>query len=305
MARHTLRYELALLFDVLVWGINFPILKVALAVMHPFVVNVFRFIFSLLVLWVLHLRVQRRNGIRFFAPLQTHGWAIVGLGLLGYVIYQVAFILGVSLTTAGSAALIMASAPLWTALLSQFLGYDRLRWLGWGGLLLSLAGTVLVVIYSPRALDFSHQALQGNLLMLGASVAWGAYTALSQPLVRKIDPSSLTFLSLLPAYPVLLILGILFFDNVNWPAVGGNAWAAIVFSGALSTGLTLALWNQAVRHVGPAHTAAFGNLTPFVALIAGHVLLNEPITLSQVLGGALILGGLLLMRWTRRLLPAA
>lgn len=304
MTRRTLRYELALLFDVLVWGINFPIIKVALAVMHPFVVNVFRFIFSLLVLWGLHLQAQRRSGTDFFAPLRTHAWAIVSLGLLGYVIYQVAFILGVSLTTAGSAALIMASAPLWTALMSQLLRYDRLHWLGWMGLLLSLAGTVLVVLYSPRALDFSRQALQGNLLMMGASVAWGAYTALSQPLVRKIDPSSLTFLSLLPAYPVLLILGILFFDTVTWSAVDGRAWAAIIFSGALSTGLTLALWNQAVRHVGPAHTAAFGNLTPFVALVAGHLLLNEPITFAQILGGVLILGGLLLMRRTRRLPPA-
>ncbi|WP_397547865.1 DMT family transporter [Rhodothermus marinus] len=301
MSQSRLKYELALLFDVLVWGINFPILKVALAAMHPFVVNLFRFIFSLLVLGALHAWTHRRDRTPFFEPLRTHGRAILLLGLLGYVIYQLAFIEGVHLTTSGSAALIMASAPLWTAVISQLRGYDRLNLLGWIGLLVSLLGTVVVVIYGPRALDFSEDALLGNLLMTGAAVAWGAYTALSQPFVHRMDPASLTFFGLLLAYPILALLGLLHLDAVVWADVDATIWAALIFSGALSTGLTVAFWNHAIRHVGPSHTAAFGNLVPVVALVAGYLMLGEPITPAQLLGGAGIIGGLLLMRRARRM----
>lgn len=302
MSHHPrLKYELALLFDVLVWGVNFPILKVALATMHPFVVNLFRFIFSLLVLGALHAWTHWRNRTPFFEPLRTHGRAILLLGLLGYVVYQLAFIVGVNLTTSGSAALIMASAPLWTAMLSQIRGYDRLNRLGWFGLLLSLLGTALVVIYGPGSLNFSGETLLGNLLMTGAAVAWGAYTALSQPFVHRMDPASLTFFGLLLAYPILAFLGLSYLDTVTWTELDTIIWAALIFSGALSTGLTLAFWNYAIRHVGPSHTAAFGNLVPVVALITGYLMLGEPITLVQLLGGAGIIGGLFLMRRARRL----
>lgn len=301
MLQSRLKYELALLFDVLVWGINFPILKVALVAMHPFVVNLFRFIFSLLVLGALHAWTHWRNRTPFLEPLRTHRRAILLLGLLGYVIYQLAFIEGLELTSAGSAALIMASAPLWTAVISQLRGYDRLNRLSWIGLLLSLFGTAIVVIYSPRALDFSEEVLLGNLLMTGAAMAWGAYTALSQPFVHRMDPASLTFFGLLLAYPILALLGLFHLDAVVWSGVDATIWAALIFSGTLSTGLTIAFWNHAIRHVGPSHTAAFGNLVPVVALMTGALMLGEPITLAQLLGGVGIIGGLLLMRRARRL----
>ena len=63
-----------------------------------------------------------------------------------------------------------------------------------------------------------------------------------------------------------------------------------------STGLAYYLWNLAVRRVGPSQTAAFSNLVPFVALVAAFLLLREPITLPQLLGGVLIVSGLVVMR---------
>ena len=67
-------------------------------------------------------------------------------------------------------------------------------------------------------------------------------------------------------------------------------------SGGLSTGIAYLLWNLAVHHVGPSQTAIFSNLVPFVALLAAFVLLGDPITLLQLAGGVLIIGGLVLMR---------
>ena len=78
-------------------------------------------------------------------------------------------------------------------------------------------------------------------------------------------------------------------------------WGIIVYSGGLSTGLVLALWNNAVNHVGASHTAAYGNLVPLIALSASYVLLGETVKPIQIIGGAAVIGGLLILRRIRRM----
>lgn len=300
--RHTLstfRHELSLLFVVLVWGVNFPVLKATLAVMPLLVVNAFRFVVSALVLGILYALRRPRDRSAWY-PIQRYGWQIIGLGLLGYVFYQFAFIYGLNFTTAGSAALIMASSPLWTALLGRVRGLERLNGLAWTGLLVSLAGTLVVVLGGADAVATTGIAFFGNVLMLGASVCWGLYTALNKPLLGDVSPVGLTFFGLLVALPFLFGAAVPVFGDVAWEQVGWWAWAAIVFSGGLSTGLAFVIWNSAVKHTGASQTAAYANLVPFVALFSGFLFLGEPIFWIQIVGGACIIGGLVLMRRARR-----
>lgn len=292
------RDDAALLFVVLVWGINFPVIKVALAVMHPHVVNIFRFLVSAAVLGGLYAGRSSTWRAGFFAPLRTHARQIILLGLLGYVVYQISFIMGVNRTTAGSAALIMASAPLWTAVLSRLAGYERLSYTAWAGLLVSLVGTGLVV--ATGAEPALRGSLVGNLLMLAAAILWGAYTAFNKSVVHDISPTGATFFGILVALPFLLGIGSPYLDTVNWPGVSWWVWGAIVFSGGLSTGIAFAIWNTAVKHVGASHTAVYSNLVPFVALIGGVVVLGETVSWIQIAGGGLIIAGLVMMRRTHQ-----
>ena len=64
--------------------------------------------------------------------------------------------------------------------------------------------------------------------------------------------------------------------------------------------MAYAFWNVGIRHVGSAQTAVYVNLSPVIAVVASYFLLSEPIRLTHVLGGALILGGLWVMRRARR-----
>lgn len=297
---HRWKHEATLLFVVTVWGSNFAVIKVALAVMHPHVVNVVRFATAALVLGTLYLRAKRRAGQAPAEPLRAHGGRIVALGLLGYVCYQYCFIMGVAHTSAGSAALIMASAPLWTAVYTALFGLDRLPLGAWIGLAITLVGTVVIVLAGPREIDFSNDVFLGNAFMLAAAMLWGAYTAFSKPLLRHVAPLTLTFFGLLVAFPVLLLIAAPHGPDVAWDAVTPGVWIALVYSGALSIGYTVVLWNAGVQRVGPAQTAAFGNLVPFIALLTGAVFLHEAVTPVQLAGGALIIGGIVTMRRTRR-----
>lgn len=305
MTRPAWKDDAALLFVVLIWGVNFPVVKAALAVMHPHVVNVFRFVVSVGVLGAIYAYRRRSRSAEepFFAPLRQYGLQIVGLGLLGHVAYQVCFIVGVNHTTAGNAALIMAASPLWTALVSRGFRYEALgRW-AWVGLAVSLAGTALVVLAGAQTVGLQVGSLFGNLMMLGASFLWGAYTALNKPIVQRISPVAFAFMGILIALPVLTAIGSPYFGEVAWGEVHLWVWAALIFSGGFSTGIAYFIWSTAVKHVGASHTAVYGNLVPFVALLGGVLLLGETIAATQIIGGALIIGGLVVMRHARRSIP--
>jgi drug/metabolite transporter (DMT)-like permease len=142
--------DASLLVVVLIWGANFPILKVALEAMPIHVLNVFRFIVSAGVLGGMY--AWSRRGISagapaggFFAPFRRHAGRLVVLAVIGYVLYQVCFVVGVNNTTAGSAALIMTSAPMWTAVIGRITGTEHLGRFAWLGLTVSMFGTALVV----------------------------------------------------------------------------------------------------------------------------------------------------------------
>ena len=237
----------------------------------------------------------------FWAPMREHGRIVVVLGLLGYVLYQWCFIVGVNVTSAGSAALIVSSSPIWTAVIARMVGMEQLPLGAWGGLALSLAGTILVVVAGHGAPDFASDTLFGNALMLVGALLWAAYTVLSRPVLKAgVSATGLAFFCIALSLPVLWGLGWGELDQVDWANVTPTVWAAILFSGGFSTGIAYAFWNTAVQRVGPSATAIYNNLVPVVALASGVVLIGEAVTLYQLLGGALIIGGLVLMRRVRR-----
>jgi drug/metabolite transporter (DMT)-like permease len=290
------RPELAILLTVVIWGLNFPLIKLPLESLPPFVVNALRFSVSVVVLGGMH--VASRGG--FWQPLKLFPGRIVLLGLLGFVVYQLCFILAVDRTTAGSAALLMASSPVWTALGSRVAGLERLSLGAWVGLGVCTAGTVLVVLSGASDVDLSSRAFSGNVLALVGAVLWAAYTVLSRPLMdRGVSASGLAFFGMVTALPILFGLGAWSWPEASWGTMRAVDWAALAFSGGLSTGAAYAWWNLGVRRIGPAQTAAWGNLVPVIAVVVGAVLLGEQITAWQAAGGGLILGGLYLMRRAR------
>lgn len=295
------KYDGLLLTVVLIWGINFPIIKQALDAMHPFVLNVFRFLVSLAFLGGILLVRKKRETHTPWRTLRAHAKVIIWLGLLGYFLYQILFILGINGTTSGNSALIMASSPTWTALVGIFFTNEQLRTGAWLGLALSILGTFLVVFAGTKEISFASEYFTGNVLTLCAAACWGAYTAFSRPVTRHVDPLRLTFLGLLCTLPLNIAVAVPYFEQIVWENVTFSIWAAIIYSGGLSTGVAVVIWTLAVRQVGATHTAIFGNLVPIIALLSGFILLQESITIIQVLGGGLIVGGLLLLRRDRRI----
>jgi drug/metabolite transporter (DMT)-like permease len=289
------RARTLLLLMVVIWGVNFPIAKAALAELTPLAFNALRFPLAALTILI---ALQLRQGFRW--PARGDRLAIIGLGLMGNLVYQKLFIFGLDNTRAGNASILLAATPILTALFSAASGHERVAARTWAGVCATFVGIALVVLLGT-AHDDGAASLLGDALMLGASVAWAVYTVGSRNLVARYGAVQFTAWTLCVGAVTLLAIGMPDVLRTELAAVSWQGWTGVVYSGALSIGLAYLIWYYSVGRIGNTRTAAFSNLVPVVALGAAWVQLGEVPTLGQLLGTGVILAGITLAQRQRGL----
>jgi drug/metabolite transporter (DMT)-like permease len=287
--RHTSgRAHAALLTMVLIWGVNFPIAKAALSELSPLAFNALRFPLAAFILLV---ALQFRQGFRW--PDRGDRLAILALGIMGNLVYQQFFIFGLDNTRAGNASILLAVTPILTALLSAGSGHEHVTGRTWIGVVATFVGIALVVTLGG-AHDDGTATLLGDVLMLSASLAWAIYTVGSRNLVWKYGAVQFTAWTLGIGAIALFSLGLPELIRTDLTGVSASGWVGVVYSGALSIGVAYLIWYYSVRQIGNTRTAAYSNLVPVVALCAAWAQIGEVPTAGQVLGTAVIIGGITL-----------
>lgn len=286
------------------WGVNILLTKWAIGSMSPLAFNGIRLVLAALALggfvW-LQARWQRRDGqTAAVVPWRQISWRPVLLfALLTGLVYQWLFITSIERTTAGNAALLLSSMPMWTAVLSFCLAGERLSSLSWLGLAITFFGTG-VVIAAGGSIDLRSEYLVGNLLMIAAAIAWAWGTVVSRGILYSLGPIRLSFLAGVLTAPLHLLiagpqLGVGLQAMANLPIL-----LTVVYSGVISTGLAYVTWNYGVRHLGGSQAAVYQNLVTLIAVLGGWFWLGESIRSAQILGGIAIVVGLLVMRRGRK-----
>ena len=323
--------DLALLAVAIIWGVNIPVMKVALEIgITPYALNAVRLVISAIVLLVC-ASWEFRAGIRPVAGLSR--WRVVTYAMIVSVAYQFLFLMAVSRTTSANVALIMATVPMWTALGARCFLKEILPPLAWLGLIIAFAGTMVVTVQrelpilavsaasplepvppdltvtddriagsaSSPASQESPIKFSGNMIALLAALTWAGGTIFSRPLLRSISPVQLAACS--------ATIGLPFHMIIAGPTLAASLplltqvplQLCILYSGILSTGLALAMWSYGVKHAGAAQATMFQNLSPIVAIVAAWLWRGEGISNAQVVGGVMIIGGLIIMRHSRRM----
>lgn len=295
-----LRADLILLSTALVWGANILVFKDAINGIDPWIFSGFRLVFAVVTLgalaWWEHS--YRPPALRK-RPIQVP--KLICFCILSGLVYMLAFVQGIQLTTAGNTALLLASMPMWTAVLSFFFLAERLGLPTWGGLLITFVGTVLVTTQSG-SVELAGEYLVGNLFVLFSAIAWAVGTVMSKSLLESISPLRLTFIAAVTTVPVHLMISLVLLSRSPEVAallVQPKAIAAMAFSGMFSTGIAYAMWYAGVRVVGGSHAAVYQNVVTLVALVGGWLFLSEPVLPAQIIGGGLTVAGLLVMRHGR------
>ena len=223
---------------------------------------------------------------------------ILGLGAIGFGIYQILWTTALRSIPAGDSALIIASTPVLTALLAVLAGSDVLTRSKLIGAVVSFFGVAIVIAAGPGlgAGGGLGSVAWGDLLTLVAAICWAIYTSWGAPILRRHSPLRTTTWAIVGGTIVLVPLGLVQAAGNDWSRVGAPALAALVYSGLVAAGLSNVLVFRAIRLLGPTRITAYQFLVPFIAVLLGALFLVEAIRPEQLVGGAVIIAGVAMTR---------
>jgi drug/metabolite transporter (DMT)-like permease len=214
---------------------------------------------------------------------------IVLAGVLVVSVYHLALNAGERQTTAGTAAVIIGTAPGITLGLALLLSLERFSTWRAAGLAVAFAGVVIVVTLGAGH-SVSLDNAVGPLLVLISASSFAAYNVLVKPLTRRVEAVSLSSAaSLAGTLPLLALMRPSSFDDAR--AMGSLDWALILYLGVICTLAAYMLWTTALTHLDASRAVAYLYGVPALAVVIGAVTLSEPVTVWLAVGGALIVSG--------------
>lgn len=275
-----------MVFLTLVWGLNTVVGKIAISGIDPIFLSFLRAVIAIaaLYLWCRFRKI----------PIFAKDGSLVSGGVVG-ILFGVEFLfiyVGLDLTSASRANLMINTMPLFTLLGAHFLLSEKATAIKTFGTLLSFLG-VGVVFFDDLSLP-SPDALYGDLLCIFGGAAWAA-TGLSirRTQVGKVAPEKLLLYQLagaavvalpfLPFSPALV-------RDMSWMVV-----VSILFQAIFVVAITYSLWFWAMMRYPITSLSAFTFLTPVFGVLFGWLLLNEPMTVGLIGGLVLVMAGLILV----------
>jgi drug/metabolite transporter (DMT)-like permease len=282
--------DLLLLCMALIWGVNFAVVKFGTRAFTPLAFNSSRI--SLAAVVMLGIAVLGRHTF----PQRRDRLALLALGALGNGLYQIFFVEGIARTRAGDAALLIAAAPAFMALIGRLRGTERAGPRAVVGIALSLAGIALVVFGDAGGGAERSVSLLGDGLLLCASLCWALYSVLLKPYTERVDGIPLSAVTMIGGAIPLLIVSAPELSRMPWQSVGAAGWGAVAYSGLLALALAYLFWYRGVRVLGPTRAGMYSNLQPVFALGVAWATLHEAPRVLQIAGAVCILAGLLLTR---------
>jgi drug/metabolite transporter (DMT)-like permease len=273
----------------ILWAANFIVVKGALEVLPPVGFSFLRYAVAAITLLIL---LRWREG-RFRLPVGDIV-AMALLGMLGFGCYQILWTVALESIPAGDSALLIATTPVLTALIAVAVGAEAANAVKLIGSAVAFVGVALVVAAGP-GLNLGA-SLVGDVLTLGAALCWAIYTAFGATILRRHSPLVTTTWAIVTGTLFLAPVGIAQLATVDLAMVGLPAILAVIYAGTLAAGFANVIIFQGVKLLGPTRVTSLQSLVPALAVVLAAIFLDEPIRPSQILGGAVILVGVALLR---------
>jgi len=210
-------------------------------------------------------------------------------GLLGITVYHTALNFGEMTVTAGAAALLISSAPIFTALMSTVWLGERLTLWGWIGILVSFAGVALISFGEGGSLSFEP----GALLVLGAAISASVYMIVSKKPLRRYSALEFTTYAIWAGTIPLFVFAPGLVEQI--PGATTEATVAVLFLGVFPGAVSYVLWSHALSKMPASLLATFLYFQPLNAIIIAWLWLGEVPALLAVIGGTISLAGVVIV----------
>jgi drug/metabolite transporter (DMT)-like permease len=279
------------------FGSSVVAVRVAVQEVPPLSLAVLRFGQGGLLLLLVLLLVGTRNLLR----VKWHDLPLLLLlGALLFAVFPVTFNASLRLIEASRGALVLATIPLWSALLARISRSERLTPRQVVGVFLSLAGVGLALAERGVGSQGGLGSLAGDGLMLVTALCGAAYAVLAQRAFARYNALTVTTYAMV--FGTLLLLPLALIEGLVGvlPHLDRQTVVLLVFLGVFGGALGFFLWTFALTQLMPTQVAVYINLNPLVAMLLAAVLLAEHLTIVFSAGFGVVLLGVLLVNWPRR-----
>jgi drug/metabolite transporter (DMT)-like permease len=272
------------------WGGTFVAARVVAQHVPPFTAAFLRFVVASFFLMLLILKLEGR-----LPALKKNQWLpAVLLGITGIFAYNVFFFLGLQTVTASRASLIVACNPVFISILSALLFKERMTTGKTVGIVLCLAGAI-IVISRGNPLEILQEKLGwGEVYILGCVASWVAYSLIGKVIMKDLTPLAAVNWSCLIGMLALLLPACWEGFPIHLEQVAIVDWVALFYLGFFGTVLGFIWYYEGIKAIGPSRAAVFINFVPVSGVFLGWLLLDESINLSLILGAVLVMGGVYL-----------
>ena len=288
------------LFAVTVWGASFVATKIALRYVSPTTLVWMRFAMGVI---ILGLAVGLTK--QFSLPKGRDWGYFALLGFLGITFHQ--WLQSTALVTAqaSTTSWIVASSPIFMAILGVIFLKEYLAWYQAAGIFLAAFGVLVVVSKGDLAsLSSGNFGSPGDLLILISAINWAVFSTISRSGLKRHSATLMMF--------YVMTFGWLFSSALLWvspgtgqiPPIPLDGWLAILFLGVFCSGIAYIFWYGALKVLPVAQTGAFLYIEPIITVIVAAVIIQEAVSLPSLVGGLAILFGVWLVNRTKPSLQA-
>jgi drug/metabolite transporter (DMT)-like permease len=287
----------ALLVVWLVWGSTYIAIRVADESLPPLAMASTRYLIAGALLFPIarrgggpQLRATDRPGIKKWLAMALVGTLLLAFGN-GAASYAEKSL------PAGLTALLIATVPIWMVLADKFINGRAIPRAGWAALILGVAG--VGILARPPA----HGSILPVLIVLGGSLCWGTGSVLAGRLPAPARPLLGSAMEMLAGGAVLAVLAAATGElgHLDPGQVSGRSVLALLYLIGPGSLLAMSCYVIALRRLPAAAVSTYAYVNPVIAVSLGALLLGERLTVTSVLGGAVVLASvvLLLMHRTR------
>ena len=215
---------------------------------------------------------------------------------IGNFLFSICMLLGVSMTSATAAGVIMASIPAAVALMSWLFLGERISPRIGLAVFCAVIGISLLPLtsQSPTGGQISEQPWTGYFLLLGAVLCEATYAVIGKKLTAELNPKRISALINLWGFVMMTPLGYWVARDFNFSSITISTWGLLTFYGLAASVWTVWLWMTGLKLIPASQAGVFTVFLPISATLVGVLALNESLGRVQILALGLALAGVLL-----------